>query len=388
MILGHGRGIVKATGRDKIVGSGDPGTISLYLGWVSHIECRDSVEKTMRRALAAAILGVWPATATAAVFTVGPRGTHASIQAAIDAASRIPGPHEIRVAFGTWAETLAVGEGTGAGDLVLTGGWTEDFLSRTEDATVTVVDGRGSAPVIDVDRTRGSLRVVGFTFTNGNAPRGVDRPFGGGMRLHVGGSAFVEIENDVFRENHLATPLFARGGGLSVQSFGAARVRLAHNRFENNTATAGDGAWVASGGGAQVTAQQQSLVDIVANELASNETASPGAFTIGTALDVEADDRARVNVMDNRIHDNHSTIGMGAPSGALSLNAGLGPSATAHIVARRNIVTRNPGHGHGQLAVQAQQERASTSPTRSWRRATPPASRQPPPTAAACSSPI
>lgn len=74
-----------------------------------------------------------------AVFTVGPGGSHATVQAALNTAVQTAGDDEVRIAVGTYPEALAA--------LVLaderldvSGGWNATFDARTEDPTLTVID--------------------------------------------------------------------------------------------------------------------------------------------------------------------------------------------------------------------------------------------------------
>src|SRR5690242_15407456 len=109
------------------------------------------------RAPAAACLVLWAASAHAEPlpsFTVGPGGTHASIQSAIDAALASGESREIRVAAGTWSERLTIRHAGPAGRLLLlSGGWDKSFLVPLPDVRPTVVDaGRlGAALVVETD---------------------------------------------------------------------------------------------------------------------------------------------------------------------------------------------------------------------------------------------
>jgi hypothetical protein len=91
----------------------------------------------------------------AAAFTVGPGGTYATIQAAIDVAVASGADAEIRIAAGTWPERLWIAPLANAVTLSITGGWTADFASRPGDrAHQSIVDGRGIAPVVRTMQSR------------------------------------------------------------------------------------------------------------------------------------------------------------------------------------------------------------------------------------------
>jgi hypothetical protein len=74
-----------------------------------------------------------------AIITAGPQGTHATIQAAIDAAMAAPGDDEVRIQSGHWIERVGF---THVIDerLDVSGGWNADFDLQTQDPSATVID--------------------------------------------------------------------------------------------------------------------------------------------------------------------------------------------------------------------------------------------------------
>ena len=72
---------------------------------------------------------LWTSSVGAAIYTVGPGGTHATVQGAIDAALWAPGVDEIRVGAGTYVENLNLSQGGSSNVIVMTGGWDAGFAS-------------------------------------------------------------------------------------------------------------------------------------------------------------------------------------------------------------------------------------------------------------------
>ena len=96
---------------------------------------------------------IWMIPADAAIFNVGPGGTHATVQAAIDAALAAPGSDEIRIANGTYFENLKFQNGNAnpAAELLIT---------QYGDSVVRISDCEISNNVAESDRSEsGGLRV-------------------------------------------------------------------------------------------------------------------------------------------------------------------------------------------------------------------------------------
>ena len=78
-------------------------------------------------------LAAWFALATpgtAAILTVGPGGTHATVQAAIDDAQATPDDDELRLRATTFFEHLELFESDTGGRLEISGGWDAAFAVR------------------------------------------------------------------------------------------------------------------------------------------------------------------------------------------------------------------------------------------------------------------
>lgn len=87
-----------------------------------------------------------PVSAMAALFTVGPQGEFASLQAAIDATAGQTGDHDIRIQRGTYLERVNIH--LNGQVLVMSGGWTGDFDEQLIDpANTTLSSGFNGRPL-------------------------------------------------------------------------------------------------------------------------------------------------------------------------------------------------------------------------------------------------
>jgi hypothetical protein len=159
----------------------------------------------------------------AAIFTVGAGGTHATVQAAIDAALAAGGANEIRVAAGTRLETVRI-EAAGAVSLALLGGYLPGFTSRSPAPVATTLDAEHREPPLTVHCTAGEVRVEGFALV-----RGFDRDTGlsgGGAEILASGTCAVGVTNVDLRDS--------RGGGAHLYAADAASIALAHAALLRN----------------------------------------------------------------------------------------------------------------------------------------------------------
>lgn len=167
------------------------------------------------QALLAAIAALPALSAQAAVFTVGlPVGpgqcSHATLQAAIDAAAAAPGLDIIRMTRGVYAaQRVVVAD---AGDLAIEGGFLEcATLVRVDHSTL---DGQGASPPGPVIRHTGTghLTLADLHVRNGVAlGAGSTTTFGGGLSSTSTGS--VTVYRSQFIGNRARS-----GGGMYVQA--------------------------------------------------------------------------------------------------------------------------------------------------------------------------
>jgi pectin methylesterase-like acyl-CoA thioesterase len=88
-------------------------------------------------------------------ISVGNLGQYKTIQAGLDA---VINEASIKISTGVYPENLVM---SGSKRVVLQGGWDENFVSRTNDSSLTVIDGTSSDSVLTIQSTAGqSLNVT------------------------------------------------------------------------------------------------------------------------------------------------------------------------------------------------------------------------------------
>ena len=201
-----------------------------------------------------------------------------TVQDAVDAAE--PG-EEIWVASGTYVENIVLKDG-----VALYGGFAGTETSRSQrnwNANVTILDGDGGGPVIEVVRNATSAtRIDGFTITNGSAVAG------GGIYCNQGASPV--IVNNVITGNSAAFD----GGGIYC-NLGSAPV-IASNKIVGNGA-------VTAGGGVRTTTGAAVLTS---NLIACNSAQMGGGVCCGDASTGSSE-----AVRNNTIAANAATYGGG-----------------------------------------------------------------------------
>jgi hypothetical protein len=282
------------------------------------------------------------AAARADVYTVGPGGTHSTIQSAIDTAVASGGLDEIHVATGRWRERIRLVFGEGQ-SVRLSGGWVDGFSRQVapdpgdpgNPSLNSVLDGEGVGPVVSI-QADGFVSVQGFTITGGNG----GSVTGGGLRIHAAGFGAVEVHGNVIWENQLSMPDGATGGGLMARAVDSAHLSLRQNHFLRNSVTAaGDG--VADSGGADVFARDNAFVEVNENRFVGNVVRADGEATYA-ALAVEIQGDARGHVDDNVARDNRAVSKSGLAYSAFRLGAAaLGLPGRPRLVARRNEIVGN-----------------------------------------------
>ena len=197
-------------------------------------------------------LGFWLTRAHAATYSVGSDGAcnYTSIQDAIDAARDHEGVDFVDVARNATYEGVSLD--IADHDLVLAGGFA-NCSQAVADGAYTELDG-GDDTVIRI-HGQGDVVILGFTITNGRAPR-TDTGFGGGIAI-TGGPHLVNLANVIVNRNEAG-----RGGGISVRNTisgdpGAVQLVLSDNVTVSNN-RAGYSAGRIEGGG--VYCEESALV--------------------------------------------------------------------------------------------------------------------------------
>jgi hypothetical protein len=314
------------------------------------------------------------ARAAEAAFTVGPGGTHATIQRAIDDAVAAGADTEIRIAAGHWYERPVIPTFTHAMNLDITGGWTADFTTRPGDqAHQSTVDGGGLAPVWKTHQVRGTLLLDGVTIINaGHATpaTGIGGAFMAGLhgtarlvlrknhinhnavdvdeahsvgnvRVFANDRASALIEENVISENTVHGPGVA-GGGVFLNFRGKSQLIFVNNNLTHNGSIATSGN--ASSGGGDVFVADSARATLVGNAFLRNVAVAEAGDARDAALTFRVQNEA-VGILDDNEFSYSSTRSL-ASGGYAELAVSISAvtffgSGRPKIEARRNTFRHN-----------------------------------------------
>lgn len=302
---------------------------------------------TLCRWVVAGVIVLATGTAFAAEpYRVGPGGTHATLQSALDDAVRGGVNRDIHVAAGRWRERIRLELFDDIPSRIrVFGGWNAAFTERTEDPAATVLDGGGGGSVFQIDAdTVGHLYIKGFTFTGGDTAES-----GGGLQAYLRGHFQLTLEGNRIVGNRAGGDR-ATGGGLSVILWEDTRLWMRDNRVEGNVA---ESPGAANGGGAHVSVIDSAYAQIVGNHFVGNEARSATNGTFHAGIGVFASGDGAADFERNHVQGNRSVAKF--PGSALTLAASrpvAGPNAS-WIAAVRNEVLENVGGS--QVWVRAQE---------------------------------
>ncbi|HVS02961.1 MAG TPA: right-handed parallel beta-helix repeat-containing protein [Thermoanaerobaculia bacterium] len=305
-----------------------------------------------RAAITAACLALLlAAPLSAATFTVGPGGTHATIQAAIDTALATPGDHHVRVQKGIYEERLTIGSPQGA--LIVSGGWDAAFAVQDPTApNETIVNALGDGRALHVSCTEGRILLSNLMLTGGHLVQ--PAVVGGGVAVFVQESCDVTLSGTLISENRVdktavnppptQIPL---GGGIYGFVANAGRLEVRHSiLFANELHNTANGP--VTGAGGYFHARDNGIVELRDNRVNWNvgESLDPGAR--GGGLFVEVIDAARAELVDNLLADNRLTGPEAGGSGAY-LSASFCGGCGVELV--RSEIRHNDGGDDGHLVL-------------------------------------
>lgn len=300
------------------------------------------------------------AQASTAVYTVGAGGSHASPQAAVDAAFSNPGPDEVRLRDGTLNATLLIAGNLAGNELIVSGGWDAAYASNAGRSST--LDAGGSAAVLRASLTGGSLQLFRLRLQGGAAasqPAGLSLAVSGFAAVVAGelevadgavadgstGCIGLDARDDgqlyVFDtsvhdcSNGSIAVGSAKAAGLQVLAQDRAQVVIdalaAHHNLSRATVQA-------EGSGINLSASHQAAIVVRASRIHANTASAPVAF--GSGLAVSLDGSASATLSRLQIHDNL------APLAAMSTaQAGLAASASSQLRMHSSLLRDGPQRG-------------------------------------------
>ncbi|WP_347269067.1 LamG-like jellyroll fold domain-containing protein [Paracoccus sp. (in: a-proteobacteria)] len=264
---------------------------------------------------------------------------HTTIQSAVDAAPAAS-VATIRVAQGTYSEKVTIPEGR---RYLLRGGWTQDFSSRSNDPSTTVITlpVPGIVVVKAIAGQNVALNLDGFRVTGGS---GDSYEIGMGVTAAANGGGVVDLTLDnCLIDNNSAGHGY--GAGVGAQAHGAGsvlnltlnRVRVVHNTI---TFYAGAGLYLAADNAAVLNAQ-------LTNTLVARNTAMYGAgfYVAAAAPDgyggLINPGTVNLSLLNGTVTANHAfqySYYGGGYGGGMSVDGLIG---TVNITAKNSIVYGN-----------------------------------------------
>jgi hypothetical protein len=294
-----------------------------------------------RVALGLGMLGLAAPVHAVETRTVGRDGTYATIQAAIDDAIAAGGDQDIRVEVGHYPESLVVVPpySSSLSRLRLLGGWEKGFGSRVSTAASTVIDGGGTARVLNVSG-RGAQRIAvdGFTLTRGF------EPVAAGVRVSLQDDAHMSLTNNRILDN-LGRGDVAQAAGLHASTWGTAQLWMSDNVVQGNRIQTerwafGAGAWIFAGDSSRIDVRSSLFLGNEARVAADEPTYGDGlgAFVAGSAT----------IVLDRNTFQGNRSL---SPRGGTALDLGSEGKLTGvrSLVVSRSQVLDNVGGARAQV---------------------------------------
>ncbi|MBN1318995.1 MAG: right-handed parallel beta-helix repeat-containing protein [Anaerolineales bacterium] len=245
-----------------------------------------------------------------------------TIQKAVDEAKF---GEEVRVATGVYTST-AVQVALVGKSIILSGGWSDDFLERDIIFYPTVLDGEGKGRVVLITQIS-TPTIDGFTLTGGNAHSALLAGYGGGIASF---DASPIIINNIITGNiaRMDPSLVGYGGGIALVRPTATTI-ISGNLIISNTASTKD---IGNGGGIVC---KDGVASIISNQIINNSAKRGGGIYVLNCQDVSLD--------ANLIISN--------TAGAWAATAGKGGGVYIYdsqdITMTNNVVARNKSNVQG-----------------------------------------
>jgi hypothetical protein len=311
-----------------------------------------------------AVTALVPSASTAAVYKVGPGGTHATVQAAVNAAVLAGGPNEVRIAAGTFTGRVSVPASMVSGELVIEGGWNASFSIRSDDPSLTVLNGGGGGSAVAFLGNGGSVSLQNLTVTGGRAAdaagvsvvalheshvsildcrivgneaaHDTNSARGGGLHMNMSGTSVGTVARTVISGNSAKSAHFGSGAGVNLLMMGNSRISFQDNVVTANTLFDGSGAGCGSGLAASVLGA--GILTMTRNLVARNSgSTKAGAAVYGAVL--SALDDSQIALYSNAFLDN-----VGLETAAFT-SLWLKASDTSEVWALDSVVAGGNGGG-------------------------------------------
>jgi hypothetical protein len=280
------------------------------------------------------------------ILRVGGSGEYNTIQAAIRAARD---GDTIQVAQGRYLENITT---TTSKSLTLQGGWDSEFISRSDDSSSTVIDGRGTNTVFNIEAGPAvsiDLTIDGFTLQNGNARSG-----GGIAATSTGGNSrlVLTLQNNIVTGNNAEII----GGGISVGALAPDATMIL--RLVNNVIDGNESAM--NGGGIDIRAFEGSLEAMLTGNTISKNMAND--FGAGIVIMCGDNGSIAANLSNNTIIGNAVTNLLegagGMDGGGIAVYSSLGSTALVSIA--NNVIMDNSAPFGGALFGHASGDATAT----------------------------
>ena len=305
------------------------------------------------------------------VFTVGPGGTHASIQDAVDAAIALGGDNEIRLQQATYNASVLISDALTSGSLLLDGGWTAGFSQRAADRSLTILSGEMMRRVLEIDSPAGAVTIQNLTIQDGfhvNRGAGIniecstctarfaalrlsgnradatgsksdERALGAAIYGVLAGTGRLEID-DCDIENNLTRGVSTGLGAVGLELKGSAQAVLQGSRWIGNQ-NHGDST---RGAGLDVVAADSSSLDIFACKFNANSNVSAGSTTVGGGLNLNLEDNSVFSIRESEFRGNRHTNPESQSTGT-ELFVGINDRAEGEFVDNQILENESAGEG-------------------------------------------
>ncbi len=263
---------------------------------------------------------------SADVFTVGPAGTHATLQSAVTAATGLGGDNEIRIQEGVFDDGKTLVSVNDNLSLTISGGWNSAFSEMTQDPALTSLSGGTSAEIMSVNAEESGM----FRLENLTIEEGFTELAGAGLFVVSTESATVEIVDCRFLENKAGFD-----DGSTDSPFGTAidanlrdesSILIRGCLFQDNTSRGSSGA----GGSVNLSVSNDSSVEVSGSRFIGNEARSVQDNAIGGGLHLFSRHDSSVQILDNLFQDNVIECQNGSAIGG-GLSAGVSGAGTLHV---------------------------------------------------------